>query len=68
MTISGDPAHGGSYNLASAGSDEPTVNVGFDVSRAFVGFVYGIMLVPQRRLLRTRIFSLDGPAAPNPIM
>ena len=48
MTISGDPAQGGSYNLASAGPDEPTVNVGFDVSPAFVGFVYGIVLVPPR--------------------
>jgi hypothetical protein len=27
MTISGAPAHGGSYNLTSAGPDEPTVNV-----------------------------------------
>jgi hypothetical protein len=42
MTISGDPAHGGSYNLASAGPDELTVNVGFDVSRAFVGFLHDI--------------------------
>jgi hypothetical protein len=42
MTISGDPAHGGSYTLASAGPDEPTVNAGFDVSRTFVGFVHDI--------------------------
>ena len=36
MTISGDPAHGGSCNVASAGQDEPTVNVCFDLSRTFV--------------------------------
>ena len=28
--------------LASAAQDEPTVNVGFDVSRAFVGFPHHI--------------------------
>jgi hypothetical protein len=48
MTISGDPAHGGSYTLASAGPDEPTVNAGFDVSRTFVGFVHDIAPSAQR--------------------
>jgi hypothetical protein len=28
--------------LASAAQDEPTVNVGLDVSRAFVGFLHHI--------------------------
>ena len=34
------PCPRGSYNRASAGPDEPAVNVGFDVSRAFVRFLH----------------------------
>jgi len=58
MTISGDPADGGSYNLVSAGPDEPTVNVGPPavskllvaslVFRALVGFLHDIAPGAQR--------------------
>ena len=58
MTISGDPAYGGSYSPASASPDEPTVNVGppaaskllivFVVFRAFVGFLHDLAPGTQR--------------------
>ena len=44
MTISADPATA----LTSASPDEPTVNVGFDVSRAFVCFVHDMAPKPLR--------------------
>jgi hypothetical protein len=42
------PCPRGSYNRASAGPDEPAVNVGFDVSRAFVRFLHDTTPGAQR--------------------